>query len=119
MAAPTTMRLALQQPRGQQAGSAPRCQAARAPRALPRDQQQAPGPSKLAAGLLGAAAALSLALSPPADAAEGFLKSTGAWVGWGGGRAGLGAHTRSSPHWGAWAAGERTAPLPPPQQLSV
>jgi hypothetical protein len=53
-----------------------RCQAARA---TPRQQQQqVSGPSKLAIGMLGAAAAVTLALSPPALAVEPFLKSTGA-----------------------------------------
>ena len=47
-----------------------------APRALPRDQpRQLVG--QFAAGLLGTAAALSLALAPPALAVEPFLKSTG------------------------------------------
>lgn len=47
-------------------------------RAAPREQQQLPGLGRqLAAGLLGAAAAVSLVLAPPASAAEPFLKSTG------------------------------------------
>ncbi len=46
-------------------------------RAFSREQEQ---PHKLAAGLLGAAAALSLALAAPAYAAEPFLKSTGVYM---------------------------------------
>ncbi|PRW56470.1 FLU chloroplast alternative spliced version l-FLP [Chlorella sorokiniana] len=69
----------LSQQRPQAAGPSVRCSAAPVQRAAvqagPREQQ---GLGKLAAGLLGAAAALSLALSPPALAAEPFLKSTGA-----------------------------------------
>ena len=72
----------LGQQRSQRGGV--RCQAgkahAQALPAVPREpqQQQLSGPSKLAVGLLGAAAALSLALAPPpALAAEPFLKSTG------------------------------------------
>lgn len=69
----------LAQQRPQAAGPGVRCSAAPVQRAAvqiaPREQQ---GLGKLAAGLLGAAAALSLALSPPALAAEPFLKSTGA-----------------------------------------
>ncbi|KAL4427908.1 hypothetical protein ABPG75_001997 [Micractinium tetrahymenae] len=70
--------------RAQQRAPATRCQGANTraqaqpARAVPRDQQQLNGPNKLAAGLLGAAAALSLALAAPAHAAEPFLKSTGA-----------------------------------------
>lgn len=70
----------LAQQRPQAAGPSVRCSAAPVQRGAmqiaPREQQ---GLGKLAAGLLGAAAALSLALSPPpALAAEPFLKSTGA-----------------------------------------
>ena len=73
----STMRAALAPQRGQGAVGV-RCQAGRAPKAVPREQQQATGPSKLAVGLLGAAAALSLAVAaPPADAALPFLRSTG------------------------------------------
>lgn len=60
-------------------GASSRAQAQPA-RALLREQQQPTGPNKLAAGLLGAAAALSLALAAPAQAAEPFLKSTGAYM---------------------------------------
>ena len=61
-----------------------RCQAVRAQaqpvKAVPREAQQqlAGAGSRLAAGLLGAAAAVTLALGAPAHAAEPFLKSTGA-----------------------------------------
>ncbi len=69
----------LAQQRPTQAAPSVRCSATPVQRAAvqtaTRDQQ---GVRKLAAGLLGAAAALSLALSPPALAAEPFLKSTGA-----------------------------------------
>ena len=72
----------LGQQRSQRAGV--RCQAgkahAQALPAVPREQQQQQfsAPGKLAAGLLGEAAALSLVLAPPpALAAEPFLKSTG------------------------------------------
>lgn len=73
--------------RAQQHASTTRCQRANTraqaqpARAVSREQQQPAGPQKLAAGLLGAAAALSLALAAPSHAAEPFLKSTGVHMG--------------------------------------
>lgn len=77
-----SMSLSLARAQGSRPTSGVRCQAglraqAQPARAVPREQQQPPVPGKLAAGLLGAAAALSLALGSPAQAAEPFLKSTG------------------------------------------
>ena len=75
------------------ASQQPRPQQRAAPKALPNaahDDAKQPGHSKLAAGLLGAAAAAALVLSPPALAKDPFLFATGE---------GLGCHSCPAPPW--------------------
>ena len=74
----SAVRCALGAPRAQGVRCQAKGEARPAQAAVPRDQQQQQVGQRWAAGLLGAAAALSLAVAPPAFAAEPFLKSTGA-----------------------------------------